>query len=260
MNPSYKFSFPSHLPISPDVSNLGRFWGPLVSHGFNGSCQELLSHSVTQCIHSLCRLLQPGTAIYHTIRYFSREQCLFVWQRATQVLAKTPRKGKILIFPPPISSRWMTPLLSCSAASWQFALSKIHLFLWCWKVMTSPSSKDSQKKEKPSWFLLPRAHCLYSPFSVLRQSTHFCPCLIRWCRGCRQMVHCQAPDFFNLSFLLRTIANMRAKNTTKALLTDIFLPNDCWYRSSYICTDYFQWNIWISWLYPSKVLGALKLK
>lgn len=38
------------------------------------------------------------------------------------------------------------------------------------------------------------------------------------------MVHCQAPDFFNPSFLLRAIANMPAKNTTRALLTDFFCP------------------------------------
>lgn len=139
---------------------------------------------IAQSMHSRCWLLQPGTAMCRAVRYFSSEQCLFLWQRATQVLAKTPRKGKTLTFSPPVSRRWVTPLVSsCSAANWQLALSKIRLFLWWWKVMTSSLSKDSQKNEKPSWFLLPRAHCLYSPFSVLRQNTHFYPCLIRSCRG-----------------------------------------------------------------------------
>lgn len=121
-----------------------------------------------------------------------------------------------LIFSPLISNKWVTPFLSCSTDSWQLALSKIHLFLWRWKAMTSPSSKDSQKNEKPTWFLLPRAHCLYSPFSVLRKNTDFYPCLIRTCRGLQADGSCQAPDFFNPSFLFRGIGNM------SALLTDFF--------------------------------------
>lgn len=113
----------------------------------------------------------------------------------------------VFIFSPPFSSVWVTPLLlssSCPAAncpliSWQLALGEILLFQWWWKVMASPSSKESQKSEKPSGLLLPRVYCLYSPFSTLQQSTEFYPCLSRSLRGLQADGSLSGSNFLNPS-------------------------------------------------------------
>lgn len=108
----------------------------------------------------------------------------------------------VFIFSPPFSSVWVTPLLlssSCPAAncpliSWQLALGEILLFQWWWKVMASPSSKESQKSEKPSGLSSFQEYIVYiHPSPLCSRAQNFIPASAGHLGGCRQMVHCQAP-------------------------------------------------------------------